>query len=129
MTCFWFFNGLALCSLPAVLVQAGIIPARFFPAWLIHASFIALIAWIAQTYFQLVLLPSIGVGQNLQNEAADARSAKTFEDVEALMKGQDHSSQILAALQELLQQNTDLTGQVHALVAGLAGEKGAGAAR
>jgi hypothetical protein len=45
------------------------------------------------------------------------------------MKGQDHSSQILAALQELLQQNTDLTGQVHALVAGLAGEKGAGAAR
>ena len=82
MTCFYLFNVLALCSLPAVLAQANAIPARFFPAWLIKASFIALIAWIAQTYFQLVLLPSIGVGQNLQNLAADARSAKTFEDVE-----------------------------------------------
>ena len=44
-----------------------------------------IIAWIAQTFLQLVLLPSIMVGQNLQNEAADARSTKTFEDVETVL--------------------------------------------
>ncbi|MHB8329132.1 MAG: hypothetical protein ACYDD6_05860, partial [Acidimicrobiales bacterium] len=57
----------------------------FFPAVIIKASIIALVSWVAQTFLQLVLLPSLMVGQNLQNEAADARSAKTFEDVERLM--------------------------------------------
>ncbi len=35
--------------------------------------------------FCVVLLPSLMVGQNLQNLAADARSAKTFEDVERII--------------------------------------------
>ena len=49
---------------------------------LIKTSIIALVAWVAQTFIQLVLLPALMVGQNLQNAAADARAAKTFEDVE-----------------------------------------------
>jgi cobalamin biosynthesis protein CobD/CbiB len=53
-----------------------------FPTVLIKASIIALVAWVAQTFIQLVLLPALMVGQNLQNAAADARAAKTFEDVE-----------------------------------------------
>jgi hypothetical protein len=50
----------------------------------LDASIIALVAWIAQTFIQLVLLPIIMVGQNVQSEAADARAAKTFEDVQVL---------------------------------------------
>jgi hypothetical protein len=81
MTCFWVFCLLALFSLPAVLSGFSVFH-RAFPAVLIKASIIALVAWVAQTFIQLVLLPALMVGQNLQNEAADARAAKTFEDVE-----------------------------------------------
>ncbi len=70
-------------SLPAVLSGFSVFNGAF-PAVIIKASIIALVAWIAQTFIQLVLLPALMVGQNLQNEAADARSAKTFEDVEDL---------------------------------------------
>ena len=81
MTCFWVFCLLALFSLPAVLSAFSVFHSTF-PAVLIKASIIALVAWVAQTFIQLVLLPALMVGQNLQNEAADARAAKTFEDVE-----------------------------------------------
>jgi hypothetical protein len=81
MTCFWLFCLLALFSLPAVLSGFSAFHSAF-PAVLIKASIIALVAWVAQTFIQLVLLPALMVGQNLQNEAADARAAKTFEDVE-----------------------------------------------
>ena len=84
MTCFWIFCVLALCSLPAVLSGFNVFKG-FFPSVIIKASIIALVSWVAQTFLQLVLLPSLMVGQNLQNEAADAWSAKTFEDVERLM--------------------------------------------
>jgi hypothetical protein len=84
MTCFWVFCVLALCSLPAVLSGFSVFNG-FFPTVIIKASIIALVSWVAQTFLQLVLLPSLMVGQNLQNEAADARAAKTFEDVEKLM--------------------------------------------
>ena len=83
MTCFWIFCGLALCSLPAVLSGFSAF-SGVFPSWMVRSSDIALVAWIAQTFIQLVLLPALMVGQNLQNEAADARAAKTFEDVEVV---------------------------------------------
>lgn len=35
-----------------------------------------------------MLLPIIIVGQNLQNAAADARAAKTFDDVETVKQAQ-----------------------------------------
>jgi hypothetical protein len=82
MTCFWIFCLLALCSLPAVLSGFHVF-ATVFPSVIIKASVIALVAWVAQTFLQLVLLPSLMVGQNLQNEASDARAAKSFEDLEA----------------------------------------------
>jgi len=82
MTCFWIFCLLALFSLPAVLSGFHVFHS-VFPAVLIKASIIALVAWIAQTFIQLVLLPALMVGQNLQNEASDARAAKSFEDLEA----------------------------------------------
>ena len=89
MTCTWIFCVLALLSLPAVLTTASIIPAHALPSVVTRASTIALISWIAQTFLQLVLLPAIMVGQNVQSEAADARAAKTFEDVETVLNKLD----------------------------------------
>jgi len=60
MTCFWFFCVLALCSLPAVLSGFNAF-SGFFPAVIIKASIIALVSWVAQTFLQLVLLPSLMV--------------------------------------------------------------------
>jgi hypothetical protein len=99
MTCFWVFCVLALLSLPAVLSGFSAFHG-VFPSVLIRLSIIALVSWVAQTFLQLVLLPSIMVGQNLQNEAADARSAKTFEDVEVVLDRLDCSTQ--GGLQVLL---------------------------
>jgi hypothetical protein len=39
-----------------------------------------IIAWIAQTFLQLVLLSVIMVGQNVQSEASDLRSQHTYDD-------------------------------------------------
>lgn len=76
------FAVLALGSLPAILTQA--FHLHVFPSWLINASLIDLVAWISSYFLQLVLLPIIIVGQNVQSQAADARAAKTFEDVESV---------------------------------------------
>lgn len=78
----YVFGLLALTSLPAILTQA--FHLHVFPSWLINASLIALVAWISSYFLQLVLLPIIIVGQNVQSQAADARASKTFEDCEAL---------------------------------------------
>jgi len=79
MSCFWLFCVISLSSLLAVLYAARIIGTVGF---LTANGFILLVSWISQNFIQLVLLPALMVGQNLQNEAADARAAKTFEDVE-----------------------------------------------
>jgi hypothetical protein len=94
MTCFWVFCVLALLSLPAVLSAFSVF-AGVFPTVLIKTSIIALVAWVAQTFIQLVLLPALMVGQNLQNEAADARATKTFEDVEDARNGIEQALKLL----------------------------------
>jgi hypothetical protein len=66
----YLFTILALVSLPAALSS--------------HDSVI-IVAWIAQTFLQLVLLPVIIVGQNVQARAADKRSEQTFADAEAIL--------------------------------------------
>jgi hypothetical protein len=82
MTCFWLFCVISLSSLLAVLFAAHIIGAVGF---LTANGFILCVSWVSQNFIQLVLLPALMVGQNLQNVAADARSAKTFEDVERII--------------------------------------------
>jgi uncharacterized membrane protein len=83
MTTFWLFCLWSLLSLPAVLSAFGPF-THVFPGWMVKASIIALVAWVAQTFIQLVLLPALMVGQNLQNQAADARASKQFEDTETI---------------------------------------------
>ena len=59
MWCAYAFALLALISLPSALSS--------------HNSII-IVGWIAQTFLQLVLLPIIIVGQNVQAAATDARA-------------------------------------------------------
>jgi hypothetical protein len=47
---------------------------------------IIIVSWIAQTFLQLVLLPIIIVGQNVQAAAADARSLATYDDASAVLE-------------------------------------------
>jgi hypothetical protein len=59
MWCAYAFAILALISLPSA-IRSG--------------DSIIIISWIAQTFLQLVLLPIIIVGQNVQAAASDARA-------------------------------------------------------
>lgn len=56
------------------------------PAAILSHDPIIIVAWIAQTFLQLVLLPIIIVGQNIQALAADSRSAATYEDAGAILE-------------------------------------------
>jgi hypothetical protein len=64
------FTILALISLPAAIKSGDII---------------VIVAWVAQTFLQLVLLPIIIVGQNVQGMAADKRAVQTYNDAEAIL--------------------------------------------
>jgi hypothetical protein len=70
MWCAYVFAALALISLPAAILSGNVI---------------VIVAWIAQTFFQLVLLPVIIVGQNIQATASDKRAAQTYKDAEAIL--------------------------------------------
>ena len=62
-----------------------------------------IIAWIAQTFLQLVLLSVIMVGQNVQSLAADARATNTFKDAEAILDRLDlHTQGGLKAIMDRL---------------------------
>jgi hypothetical protein len=93
MGCAYLFSLIALCSLPAILTQANWVPGSTFPHFLISPGLILIVAWIAQTYIQLVLLSVIMVGQNVQSLAADARSANTFKDAETILDRLDVHTQ------------------------------------
>ncbi len=64
MWCAYVFAVIALIGLPAALKPSGE----------------GIIAWIAQTFLQLVLLSVIMVGQNVQSVASDVRSQHTYDD-------------------------------------------------
>jgi hypothetical protein len=105
MTCFWCFCLLCLLVLPAVL------PPGYFPAFMQAMTsfrYELLMTWLLSTCFQLTLLPALMVGQNLQNAAADVRSAKTFEDTEQIADRLDMSTRGgLADLYEKLKELHD----------------------
>ncbi|MGI8712119.1 MAG: hypothetical protein ACR2NR_02845 [Solirubrobacteraceae bacterium] len=70
MACAYLFAVIALISLPAALSSGQVI---------------IIVAWIAQTFLQLVLLSIIMVGQTVQSAASDARAAKEFADTETIL--------------------------------------------
>ena len=65
----YLFAAIALISLPAAL-RTG--------------DTIIIVAWVAQTFFQLVLLPIIIVGQNVIQAANDARAEADHETLTAV---------------------------------------------
>lgn len=86
MWCAYVFALLALLSLPAALSSR---------------SPIIIVAWIAQTFLQLVLLPIIIVGQNVQAAASDARAESDHETLLAI-----HT--LSADIHEIAQQQTKI---------------------
>jgi Zn-dependent protease with chaperone function len=73
-----------------------------------------LIAWISQTFLQLVLLPVIMVGQNvlgrkseLQADESYATTMKTFADIEAVMKHLNEQDEKIFELEQLIKAQTD----------------------
>jgi hypothetical protein len=118
MTAAYVFSCISLMALPATLHLISPSTFGFFPNWLVGTSLISLIAWVAAYFLQLVLLPIIMVGQNVQAKASDARAAKTFEDTEKALdlldlqtEGglRDARDQIIAALTAM--KNAPLEGQ------------------
>jgi hypothetical protein len=73
----------------------------------IHAGKGALIAWIAQTFLQLVLLSIIMVGQKVEGAAADTRADDTYKDAEAILYEALEIQKHLEAQDALLQKLID----------------------
>jgi hypothetical protein len=94
MWCAYAFAILALISLPDA----------------IKAGTAALIAWIAQTFLQLVLLSIIMVGQKVAAAASDKQALQTYKDAEALLEISNDMHKLLAA-------NTELTEEIHRAMA------------
>jgi hypothetical protein len=89
------FFALTLVSLPSVIMKG---------------DSIQIVAWIAQTFLQLVLLPIIIVGQNIQAAAAEKRAILTYEDAAAVLeeaikiqKHLDHQDKYLENLVDRLE--------------------------
>lgn len=59
-----------------------------------------LILWISSSFLQLVLLPVIIVGQNIQAKAADKRAEDTYNDADAVLHEVTHIQKHLIAQDE-----------------------------
>lgn len=99
------FFALSLVSLPAVIASGNAV---------------AIVAWVAQTFLQLVLLPIIIVGQNIQAVASDARAAATYNDATAILA---EAKQIQSHLAAQDAATSALLDKVAALESKLAGAK------
>lgn len=107
MWCAYAFAILALISLPQAIQQGTS----------------ALIAWIAQTFLQLVLLSIIMVGQKVAAEKSDRQLDQTYKDAEALLQMNDDMHRLIKQnvtlteqIEEVLRQNTELTEQINKLI-------------
>jgi hypothetical protein len=100
MACFYLFNVIAIPALYESFKGGGLIP-------IINA--------VSSNWLQLILLPALMVGQNLQAVASDRRAAKTFEDTETIIDRLDVHTE--GGLKVVL----DRVTEVHDLLAKKAG--------
>jgi uncharacterized membrane protein len=61
-----------------------------------------IIVWLSSSFLQLVLLPIIIVGQNIQARAADKRAEDTYKDAEAVLKESEEIQKHLLAQDEAI---------------------------
>ncbi len=107
MWCAYAFAVLALISLPEA----------------VRSGTSALVAWLAQTFLQLVLLSIIMVGQKVAAEKSDRQLEQTYLDAEALLQINDDMHKLLkqnhaltSQIDELVRRNTELVEQINKLV-------------
>ena len=86
MWCAYFFTLLALLALPSAIRQG-----TYY-----------IVVWLSSSFLQLVLLPIIIVGQNIQAAAADKRSEETYKDAEAVLKESEEIQKHLLAQDEVI---------------------------
>lgn len=101
MACAYVFTVIALISLPAILIEAGVLHKSNVPSFFTKPGLILIVAWVAQTFIQLVLLSIIMVGQRVQSMAAEVRAEKTFHDAETILDRLDVHTQ--GGLREVLE--------------------------
>jgi hypothetical protein len=87
----YLFTLLALFALPDAIKQG-----TYF-----------IVVWLSSSFLQLVLLPIIIVGQNIQAKAADKRAEDTFKDAEAVLKEAEDIQKHLLAQDQLISQIVD----------------------
>lgn len=102
----YVFFALSLVSLPAALSSGNVI---------------VIVSWVAQTFLQLVLLPIIIVGQNIQAKSSDDRAIATYEDAGAIL---DEAREIQVHLGVQDARLSELVDKVSALEARLAAQLG-----
>ena len=97
----YVFFALSLISLPAALASGNTL---------------VIVAWVAQTFLQLVLLPIIIVGQNLQAHESEKRAIATYDDAGAILEEakeiQNHLSDQDKALTHLVERMSVLEAQL-----------------
>lgn len=86
------------CAYLFILLTLPAIPGA------IAGGALGIVTWTAQTFIQLVLLPIIIVGQNVQAKAADQRAADTYADAEAILHEAMQIQQHLATQDAVLTQ-------------------------
>jgi hypothetical protein len=89
----YLFAAIALVSLPAAIATHNVI---------------IIVAWIAQTFFQLVLLPIIIVGQNVISASQDARAEADHITLTTLHAINVQQLQMLTQQREMLQQQREI---------------------
>jgi hypothetical protein len=98
----YVFFGLSLVSLPAA-ISSG--------------NEIVIVSWIAQTFLQLVLLPIIIVGQNIQAKSSDDRAIATYEDAGAILEESKEIQAHLGVQDEALSTLVERFGALEAQIA------------
>jgi hypothetical protein len=96
MTCAYVFAAIALIGLPQAIHDTfhdGVHP-------------LSLVAWVAQTFLQLVLLSIIIVGQNIISAASDERSKATYDDAKEILQQALHIQEHLRAQDDVLTAQT-----------------------
>jgi hypothetical protein len=82
----YLFTLLALFALPDAIKQG-----TYF-----------VVVWLSSSFLQLVLLPIIIVGQNIQAKANDTRADETYKDAEAVLKEASMIQEHLTKQDELI---------------------------
>jgi len=80
MYCFYLFNLLASASAKSAFSSGS-------PTVIVN--------WVSSNWIQLILLPALMVGQNIQGRASDARAEQTYDDVELLLHELDQIRALL----------------------------------